>query len=76
MSAMLLEKKGKKSSTKNKKYINVCYYFIKDRVKTGDVVIGHCLTEEMLRDHLPKPLKGALFIKFRAEIMNIQDDLT
>ena len=28
MSAMLLEKNGKKSSTKNTKYINVRYYFI------------------------------------------------
>ena len=34
MSAMLLEKDGKKSSTKNTKHINVRYYFIKDRVET------------------------------------------
>ena len=39
MSAMLLEKNGKKSSTKNIKHINVRYYFIKDWVETGDVVI-------------------------------------
>ena len=45
MSAMLLEKNGKKSSTKNRKQINVRYYFIKDRVETGEVVIKHCPTE-------------------------------
>ena len=46
MSAMLLEKNRKKSSTKNKKLINVRYYFIKDWVETGDVVIKHCLMEK------------------------------
>ena len=29
----------------------------------------------MLRDHFTKPLQGALFRKFRSEIMNILDDL-
>ena len=75
MSEMLLEKNGKKYSTKNTKHINVRYYFIKDRVETGDVVIEHCPTEKMLGDHFKKPLQGALFRKFRAEIMNIPDDL-
>ena len=32
MSAILLEKNGNKSSTKNTNYINVGYYLIKDRV--------------------------------------------
>ena len=39
MSAVLLGNNENKSSTKNTKHINVCYYFIKDRVETGDVVI-------------------------------------
>ena len=38
-------------------------------------MIEHCPTEEMLGDHFTKPLQGALFRKFRAEIMNIPDDL-
>ena len=72
---MLLEKNGKKSSTKNTKHINMGFYFIKDQVETRDVVIRHCLTEKMLGDNFTKPLQGALFRKFRAEIMNIPDDL-
>ena len=48
MSVMLLENNRKKSSTKNTKHINVRYYFIKDQVETGDVMIEHCPTEEML----------------------------
>ena len=75
MSAMLLEKNGNESSTKNTKYINVCYYFIKDKVETKDVVIEHCPTEEMLGEHLTNSLQVALFSMFRAEIMNIPDDL-
>ena len=75
MIAILLENTRKKYSTKNTKHINVCYYFIKDRVETGDVVIEHCPMEKMLGDHFTNPLQGALFRKFRAEIMNIPDDL-
>ena len=51
------------------------YYFINDRVETGDVLIEHCPREKMLGDHFTKPLQGVLFRKFRAEIMNISDDL-
>ena len=51
------------------------HYFIKDPVETGDVVIEHCSTEVMLGGHFTKPLQGALFRKFRPEIMNIPDDL-
>ena len=65
MSSMLLEKNGKKSITKNTKHINVRYYCIKDWLETGEVVIKHFPTEEMLGDHFTKPLQGALFRKFR-----------
>ena len=74
MSAMLLEKNGKKSSTKNTKHINVRYFFIKDRIACGDVKIEHCPTKEMIGDHFTKPLQGELFRKFRAEIMNIPEN--
>ena len=70
-----MENNGKKSSTKNTKLINVRYYFIKDRLETGDVVIENFPTEKMLGDHFKKPLQGALFRKIRAEIMSIPDDL-
>ena len=69
-----MEKKRKKSSTKNTTHINVRLYFINDWVETGDVVIKHCPKEKLLGDHFTKPLQGALFRKFRAEIMNIRDD--
>ena len=61
MSVMLLENNGKKSSAKKTKHINMRYYFIKDRVETGDVVIEHLPTRKILGDHFTKPLQGALF---------------
>ena len=39
MSAILLEKNRNKSGKKNTKNINMRYYLIKDRVKSGYVVI-------------------------------------
>ena len=75
MRAILLEKNKKKYSTKRIKHINVRYYFIKDQVETGDMVIEHCPTEEILGNHFTNPLQGALFRNFREEIMNIPDDL-
>ena len=70
-----MEKNRKKSSTKNTKRINVRYYFIKDQVETGGVGIKHFPTEEILVDHFTKPLEGAVFRKFREEIMNVPHDL-
>ena len=54
MIAMLLENNGKKSSTKNTRNINVSYYFIKDQVETGDVVIKHFPTEKCFGGPLHK----------------------
>ena len=59
------------SRTKNTKHINMWYYFIKDQVELGEMVIKHCSTTEILGDHFTKPLQNALFRKFRADIMNI-----
>ena len=56
LSAMLLDTNGKKSSTKRTKHVRVRYFFIKDRVSSGDIKMEHCPTEEMLTDHFTKPL--------------------
>jgi hypothetical protein len=74
LSAMLLEKNGKQSSSKGTKHIRVHYFFIKDRVSVKDLSIHHCPTEEMLTDHFTKPLQGAPFRKFRANIQGIPID--
>jgi hypothetical protein len=62
------------SMTNRTKHIRVRYFFIKDRVSNGDITLKHCPTGEMIADHFTKPLQGALFHKFRAEIQGIPVD--
>jgi hypothetical protein len=72
LSAMLLEKNGKGSSSKRTRHINIRYFFVKDRVQSGELSIQHCPTGIMIADFFTKPLQGTAFRKFRDEIMNIQ----
>jgi hypothetical protein len=66
LSAILLEKNGGASSIKRTKHINVRYFFIKDRIASGEITVEHCPATEMLGGHFTKPLQGTMFRKFRA----------
>ena len=70
-SSILLETNGRASSSKRTRHLNVRYFFVKDRVDSGEVRIEYCPTEEMIADYFTKPLQGALFYKMRDLIMNI-----
>jgi hypothetical protein len=70
-SAILLEKNGKASSSKHMKHVNIRYFFITDRVDKGDVSLVWCPTGHMIGDFMTKPLQGALFQKFRDQIMGV-----
>lgn len=72
MSAILLEKNGRASSGKRTRHLNIRYFFVTDRVKTKEIAIDHCPTGEMRGDFFTKPLQGALFRKFRSEILNME----
>ena len=61
MNSVLLEKNGRRSSTMRTRHIDIRYFFIKDRVESGEVHIEHCPTFVMLPEHFTKPLQGALF---------------
>jgi hypothetical protein len=63
VSAMLMEKNGKDSSSKRTGHINIRYFFIKDRIASKEVSIEHCPTGEMTAN---------FFTKFRDQVMNIQ----
>ena len=69
-STILMASKGKPVSSRTR-HIAIRYFFIKDRIKSGDIEISHVGTEEMLADFFTKPLQGSLFIKMRNAIMNI-----
>ena len=68
---ILLEKNGKASSSNRTKHINIRYFFITDRVAQGDVSLVWCPTGDMIGDFMTKPLQGALFRKFREQIMGV-----
>jgi hypothetical protein len=66
-SAILLEKNGKALSSKHTKHVIIQYFFITDYIDKGDVSFIWCLTGDMIRDFMTKPLQGALFWKFRVD---------
>jgi hypothetical protein len=68
-SAIKLETNGRASAGKQSRHIDIRYFFIKDRVDSGEITIEHCPTDEMLADFFTKPLQGALFRKFKAVIL-------
>jgi hypothetical protein len=70
-SSIILEKNGKASSSKRTKHINIRYLFITDRVKKEEVSMVWCPTGDMIRDFVTNPLQGALFRKFRDQIMGL-----
>jgi hypothetical protein len=72
-SAMLMEKHGKRSSTKRTRHLNIRYFFITDCIQNGHVGVEYCPTEHMLADLLIKPLQGSVFRKFRDAILNLND---
>jgi hypothetical protein len=71
MSAILLEKNGCTSASKQSQHMNIRYFFIADRVKAGDLQIEHCPTENMIGDFFTKPLQGVQFYKLHDDIMNV-----
>ena len=59
-SALAIMEKGRSTSSRTK-HINVRYFFITDRVKTGEVSLKYKPTEHMVADLLTKPVQGELF---------------
>ena len=68
-SAIRMEVNGRNSCTGNSRHIDIRYFFVKDRVDQGEVQVKYCPTKDMLADFFTKPLQGALFNKFREQVM-------
>jgi hypothetical protein len=71
-STILLAKNGKASSSKRTRALNIRYFFVTDQVEKGNLEIEYCPTGEMLADMLTKPLTGALFLKFKKQLMGMK----
>ena len=60
-SAILLENKGRASSSKRTKYLNIRYFYITDRIKKGDLHIEYCPTDNMVADFFTNRFKARNF---------------
>ena len=70
MSTISLIKRGNPASEKTR-HINIRYFFIKDRVDTGELKIEYMCTNDMVADILTKPLQGEKFNKLRDYLLGI-----
>ena len=71
LSTMAMVEAGKPTSDRTR-HISIRFFFVKDRVDSGEVVIRHTRTEDMVADILTKPLQGELFVKLRRELLNYE----
>jgi hypothetical protein len=70
-SAILLERKGKASSSKRTKHISIRYFFVANRIANNELSVEWCPTGRMIADYITKPLQGTLFKQFRDHIMGV-----
>jgi len=69
-STMALVNKGHSTSERTR-HIKVRYFFIKQAIDNGVIVLQYLHTEDMLADILTKLLQGEKFRRLRKELMNI-----
>ena len=72
-SSILLERNGRRSSTKRTKHMNIRYFYVTEQIKKKAIHVTHCPTEEIIGDFFTKPLQGSLFIKMRNYVMGIEE---
>ena len=68
-SAIILAEKGKSSSGKRTRALNIHFFFIHDQINKGNLRVVYCPTKDMRGDYLTKLLQGQLFHEHRAFIM-------
>ncbi|NBR23751.1 MAG: Ty1/Copia family ribonuclease HI [Micrococcales bacterium] len=64
--------KNGRSNSANTRHIDRRFFFVKDRVDSGDIVIRYLPTDDMVADVMTKPLQGAKFERFRAKLLGMQ----
>ena len=73
-STILLANNGRALTGKGSKHVGIQYFFVTDRIEKKHIKVKYCPTLEMLTDFFTKPLKGALFYKFRDTIQGVSMD--
>ena len=70
MSTIALVENGK-SNSPGSRHINIRYFFIKDRIDKGEIVVEHLSTLQMIADYLTKALQGTAFREKRQLLLNL-----
>ena len=68
-SAIKLAENGRSNSSRTR-HIAIRYFFISDRITSGEIKVEYLNTSDMIADILTKPLQGALFRRLRALLLN------
>ena len=72
-STIAMVRAGKPTSDRTR-HVNIRFFFVADREKSGEIAISYMPTKDMLADVLTKPLQGELFLKLRKELLNWEED--
>jgi len=72
-STMRLIEKGP-SSTGRTKWLNIKYFWVSEHMKKNDFHLKYVPSLELLADGLTKPLGRKAFVRWRARILNSQEE--
>jgi len=72
-STLAMIDKGRSTSSRTK-HIHIRYFFVTDRVNSGEVTLQYKPTEQMIADILTKPLQGELFRYLRGIMLNCNEN--
>ena len=72
-SAILLQKNWPYSTRKGSQHINVKYFFATDKIKSKELKMIHCPTEDIIADYNSNPLQGKLFYDNRNRLMGLNE---
>ena len=73
-SAILLQKNYPYSTGKGMKHVHVRFYFATDKIRSKELKVICCPTDELVADYNSKPLQGKLFYRHRNTIMGICEE--
>jgi hypothetical protein len=71
--AISLAKNGRASS-KRSRHISIRFFFVKDRIQSGELFVTHCESRVMTADILTKGISGEGFLRLRELLMNDSED--
>ena len=71
-SAPILKTQGKAASNRRTRHLDICFFFVKDKVEKKEIMIKYEPTEAMIVDYMTKPLQGKMFQRFWDAIMETE----